>query len=165
MPKLAEVSYERSRIVDNVQVGISYERDFEKKVSGVGPALGINIPLFNTNYGNVERAKSEINKAEKNLLAQQRTIFANIFNQLSRYNSYLAQIEHYRHNVLPPVMQAIKFSKEFFDKMQMSMIVFLETQIDLFQSKVKLLDLTYRASLEYIDLEFSVGAQLENVAT
>lgn len=159
----AEVSYEKSRVIDDVQVGVSYERDFEKNVSGVGPSFGINIPLFNTNYGNIERAKFEIKQAEKTLLAQQRTIFANISNQLARYNAYIAQIEQYRNNVLPPVMQAIEFSKEFFDKMQMSMIVFLETQIDLFQSKVKLLDLTYRASQEYIDLEFNVGAQLENI--
>ncbi len=159
----AEVSYEKSRVIDDVQVGVSYERDFEKNVSGVGPSFGINIPLFNTNYGNIERAKFEIKQAEKTLLAQQRMIFANISNQLARYNAYIAQIEQYRNNVLPPVMQAIEFSKEFFDKMQMSMIVFLETQIDLFQSKVKLLDLTYKASQEYIDLEFNVGAQLENI--
>lgn len=159
----AEVSYEKSRVIDDVQIGVSYERDFEKNVSGVGPSFGINIPLFNTNYGNIERAKFEIKQAEKSLLAQQRMIFANISNQLSRYNAYLAQIEQYRKNVLPPVMQAIEFSKEFFDKMQMSMIVFLDTQIDLFQSKIKLLDLSYQASQEYIDLEFNVGAQLENI--
>ena len=160
----AEVSYEKSRIIDNVQVGVAYERDFEKKVSGVGPSLGINIPIFNTNYGNIEHAKFEIKQAEKSLIAQQRMIFANISNQFSLYNSYLKQIEHYNKLVIPPVIKAIEFSKEFFDRMQMSMIVFLETQIDLFQSKIKLLDLTYKASQEYIELEFNVGAQLQNIS-
>jgi len=32
-----------------------------------------------------------------------------------------------------------------------------------FQSKIKFLDLTYRASQEYINLEFSAGAQLESI--
>lgn len=160
----ADVSYEKSRVIDNVKLGIAYERDFDKKVSGVGPFFGINIPLFNTNYGNIERAKFEIKQAEKSLIAQQRMIFANISNQFSLYNSYLKQIEHYNKLVIPPVIKAIEFSKEFFDKMQMSMIVFLETQINLFQSKIKLLDLTYKASQEYIELEFNVGAQLQNIS-
>lgn len=159
----AEVSYEKSRVIDTIQLGIAYERDFEKNVSGVGPSFGINIPLFNTNDGNIERAKFEIKQAEKNLLSQQRIIFANISNQLSLYNSYLKQIEQYNKFVIPPVMKAIEFSKEFFDKMQMSMIVFLETQIELFQSKIRLLDLIYKASQGYVELEFNIGAQLQNI--
>lgn len=159
----ADVSYEKSRIIDNVQLGISYERDFEKNVSGVGPSFGVNIPLFNTNYGNIERAQYEIKQAEKNLIAQQRMIYTNICKQYALYNSYLEQINQYQTGVIPPVLQAIEFSKEYFDKMQMSMIVFLDTQISLFQSKVMLLDLMYKASQQYIELEFSVGTRLHNV--
>lgn len=159
----AEISYEKSRIIDNVQVGISYERDFEKLTSGVGPSFGINIPLFDTNYGNIERAEFEVTQAQKQLVAQKRMIFKNISNQFVLYAAYIKQIEHYNQLVIPPAMKAIAFSKEFFDKMQMSMIIFLETQIDLFQSKVKLLELTYRAAQEYVELEFSAGAQLGSI--
>ncbi len=47
--------------------------------------------------------------------------------------------------------------------MQMNMIVFLETQIDLFQNKITLLDLTHKAAYEYSELELSVGAQIDNI--
>ncbi len=159
----SEISYEKSRIIDNVQVGISYERDFEKLTSGVGPSFGINIPLFDTNYGNIERAEFDMAQAEKTLVAQKRMVFKNISNQYALYNAYIKQIRHYNQLVIPPAMKAIAFSKEFFDKMQMSMIIFLETQIDLFQSKVKLLELTYQSAQEYVGLEFSAGAKLSNI--
>ena len=160
----AELSYEKSRIIDNVQLGIAYERDFDKSTFGVGPSFGINIPLFDTNYGTIERAKFEIAQTQKTLIAQKRIIFTSISNQFALYTSYIKQVNHYKKLVLPPVLKAIEFSKEFFDKMQMSMIVFLETQIDLFQSKITLLELVHSAALEYVGLEFSAGAQLSNIS-
>lgn len=159
----AEIRYEKSRVVDKVELGIAYVRDFEKGKSGVGPLVGINVPLFNTNFGNIERAKFEMSQAEKKLRARKRIIFQQLSNQSTRYNSYIKQIEQYNEQVIPPVIKALEFSKEFFDKMQMSMIVFLQTQIDLWQSKIKLLELTYKAAQEYVELEFSVGARLQNI--
>ncbi len=157
------ISYEASRIIDNVQFGISYERDFEKGTSGVGPSFGVSIPLFNTNSGNIEHARFEYKQAEKSLYAQQLMILKNITTRYLTYQSYLDQIALYNQEVLPPAMKAIEFSKEFFDRMQMSMILFLETQIDLFQNKLKLLNLQHNALQEYVELEFAVGAQMNNL--
>jgi len=157
------IRYEKSRIIDGVELGIAYERDFEKPASGVGPSFGINIPIFNTNYGNIERAKFEYQQAEKKLYAQERIILKNISTRYIQYKSLLKQIEHYNRIVIPPVIKAIEFSKTFFDRMQMNMIVFLDTQIDLFQAKITLLDLTYKAAYEYNELELAVGAQIENI--
>ena len=157
------ISYESSRIIDDVQLGIAYERDFEKGTSGIGPSFGLSVPLFNTNSGNIERARFEFKQAEKALYAQQLMILKNITTQYLTYQSYLEQIDWYNEHVLPPAMKAIEFSKEFFDRMQMSLIVFLETQIDLFQSKLKLLDLQHNALQQYIELEFAIGAQMSAI--
>ncbi len=157
------ISYEKSRIVDEVTVGIAYGRDFEKGAAGVGPSFGINIPLFNTNFGNIERAKFEYKQAKKELFAQEQMILRNIGMRYIAYKSYLKQIELYNKNIIPSAVQAIEFSKKFFDRMQMNMIVFLETQIDLFQNKMMLLDLKYKATHEYSELELAVGAQIDNI--
>ncbi len=157
------IRFEKSRIIDAVQFGIAYERDFEKQTSGVGPSFGIHIPLFNTNYGNIEHARFEYKQSEKTLVAQEQIILKNITINYLHYQSYLQQIQQYEQKVIPPVIQAIEFSKKFFDRMQMSMIIFLETQIDLFQRKIQLLDLQYRAAQAYNELELAVGAQLSNV--
>ena len=157
------IRYEKSRIIDGVELGIAYERDFEKPASGIGPSFGINIPIFNTNYGNIERAKFEYKQAEKKLYAQERIMLKNISTRYIKYKAFLEQIEHYNRVVIPPAIKAIKFSKTFFDRMQMNMIVFLDTQIDLFQTKITLLDLTYKAVHEYNELELAVGTQIENI--
>ncbi len=157
------ISYEASRVFDDVQLGVSYERDWEKGVYGVGPSFGISIPLFDSNSGNIEHARYEYKQAEKMLYAQQQMIAKHIATQYASYQAYLDQIVLYEQRVIPPTLKAIEFSKEFFDRMQMSMIVFFETQIDLFQHKLRLLDLQYHAMQEYIELEFAVGARFRDL--
>lgn len=157
------ISYEESRIIDNVQFGVSYERDLEKNQSGAGPLFGINIPLFNTNYGNIERAKFEVKQAEKTLIARQRLIHEHLIKQLTQYEAYLKQITHYQKNVIPPTLKAIEYSITFFDRMQMDMILFLETQINLYNYKINVVNLTYQAAIEYSNLELTLGAQLNHI--
>ncbi len=156
------ISYESSRIIDDVKLGVSYERDFEKGIAGVGPAFGITIPFFNTNSGNSEHARYEYKQAEKTLYARQQMILKDITKHFLNYQSYLDQIALYTNEVLPPIMKAIEFSKDYFDRMQLSLILFLEAHIDLFQHKLKLLELQYNALMAYIELEFALGAQLRN---
>ena len=52
---------------------------------------------------------------------------------------------------------------DIFEKMQIDMLVFLNAQIDLLQSKTTLLDLYYKVTQTYIELEFNVGAQLQTI--
>ncbi|MFC1841550.1 TolC family protein [Candidatus Dependentiae bacterium] len=157
------ISYEKSRIIDNMQIGIAYEQDFERKASGVGPSLSLDIPLFNTNYGNIERAKFALREAEKTLAARKQTILKNMMKSYLNYKCHLEQIDYYKKSVIPPITKAIAFSKKFFDRMQINMIVFLETQIDLYQHKAHLLELVYKTALEYAALELSIGSQLKNI--
>ncbi len=156
-------SYETSRIFDDAQFGISYKRDFGPGVSGVGPAFGIRLPFFDRNTGNIERARREYKQAKKELYAQKLEILKSITTSYLQYDAHLNQIERYEKEVLPPVTKAIEFSKEFFDRMQMSLIVFLQTQIDLYQQKLTLLDLQYSALENYVELEFAAGAQLQTI--
>ncbi len=157
------IRYEKSRIIDNVSLGVTYNRDFERKVSGVGPAFGIDVPIFNTNFGNIERAKFEYTMAQKDLFAQEQILLKNISMHYATYQSYLEQIEIYRKQVIPLAMQSIGYSKKFFKRMQVDKTILLDTQIDLIKTKITLLDLTYKAALEYVELELAVGTQLSTI--
>jgi outer membrane protein, heavy metal efflux system len=157
------ISYERSRVLDNVSLGVAYNRDFEKGVAGVGPAFNIDVPIFNTNFGNIERAKFEHKMAEKDLFAQEQIILKNISMHYATYQSYLQQIEIYKKNLVPSAMKAINYGQRFFKRMQLDKIIVLDSQIDLFKTKIDLLDLTYKAAFSYIELELAVGAKLSNI--
>lgn len=156
----AKITYEKSRILDDVKIGITYERDFEPRVSGVGPLFGINIPLFNTNYGNIQAARFEKKQAQQNLISQQRFIKANIAQQFTLHQSYIKQIQHYHTNVLPPLIKSLEFSKEFFNKMQISMLTYLETYLELHMLRLNLLNLFHNAAIQCVELEFSIGNNL-----
>jgi len=154
------ISYERSKIFDNVNIGVSYEQDFEKKATGVGPLVSFDIPLFNANYGNIEKAKFVYKKAKKALENQKQMLTKQITTSYIHYSCHLEQIEHYKKSVMPSIRKALVFSKEYFDRMQMPLIVFLETQIELHMHKIQLLDLAYKAALAYAQLELAIGTKL-----
>lgn len=154
----SKIKYEKSRILDDVKIGITYERDFEPKASGIGPFFNVNIPIFNTNYGNIQAAQFEKKQAQQELISQQRLIIANLSHQFALYQSYIKQIEQYQAYVLPPLIEALEFSKEFFNKMQMSMLIYLETYLELHMLRLQLLTLFYDASVQYAELEFSMGS-------
>jgi len=158
------ISYEKSQIIDNIQLGVSYKRDFEKNVSGVGPSVALDIPLFDTNYGNIERAKFLYEQAKKALVAQKQIILKNVATNYIQYESYLKQIKHYETFVIPPIIKAIAYGKKFFNRMQMTKMVFLETQIDLYKHRLELLELQYKTASAYADLEFSLGSQLNIIS-
>ncbi len=159
----AEVNYEQLHVIDNVTVGIAYERDFTKNTSGVGPSFGIDIPFGNTNYGNIERAHFAKIQAQKNVLAQQRLISADIAQHYALYASYLKQLEQYQRSVLPPLIQATQWSKKFLDTMQIDKTIVFESQINLALTQLKLLELTYTSAKHHVDLELSAGMALNNI--
>lgn len=158
------ISYEQSRIFDDVDIGFSYKRDLEKGHSGIGPALALNIPFFDLNYGNIERAKFEQNQAEKLLCAQQRHLHKDLLTHHVNYLSYLEQIKEYETSILPAATQAIAYTKTFSERMQLNTLVFLETTISFYEQKMRLLELQHQAINQYIELEHVVGASLDQIA-
>jgi outer membrane protein TolC len=159
------ISYEKSRIFDDVEIGLAYERELEKGKSGIGPALSLTIPFFDLNYGNIEHAKFELKQAEKMLCAHQRELHKQLLVHYSLYQSYCKQIAEYETTVLPAAAQAIEYSKTFSDRMQINTLILLETEIGFYEQKMKLAELTHQSIIHYIDLEQTVGAALVRLQT
>ncbi len=157
------ISYERSLALDNVQLGIGYERDFEKGTSGVGPAISLDIPIFNVNYGNIEAAKYQKFAAKEDLINHQRITQQHVLQHYTQYEAFQKQIHIYEHEVIPAAQKGIDYSQKYFDSMQLPMPVLIDTQINFYTLKTELLTKIYEARLALYDLEFSAGAQIENI--
>lgn len=154
------ISYERSRIFDDVQIGLAYERELEKGKSGIGPSISLNIPFFNLNYGAIEHAKFEKQQAEKLLISHQRELHTQLLMHYTQYNSYLKQVAQYETSVLPAAAQAIAYTKTFSDRMQLNTLFLLDAEISFYEQKMNIAELTHLAIMHYADLEQAVGSSL-----
>lgn len=151
-----QLSYEKSRILENVHAGFSYEQDFERS-KGIGPFLSIDLPVFNMNQGARKRAEYQYRLHEKALRAQQQEINQHIATHYNNYTSYIAQLTEYEENILPASKNAILFSKDFFERMQLPMITYIDTLLQFFNAQRNYIALKYNAIKEYAELEYAKG--------
>lgn len=154
------IYYEQSRVIDNVQAGISYNRDFDKHTAGVGPYLAFDLPVFNTNYGNIEHARHELKKAtysfENNI-----SIVQNKINSLyTRYTTLLKTIEWYPKHIFPSLRKAIEYAQQQMEIMQLPATTVIDTQLKYLQAGQEFIDYLEEASNIYAKLERAVGKSL-----
>lgn len=154
------IHYEKSRIFDTVDVGISYERDFEKNNTGIGPSFFLNVPLFNQNYGNIERARHELEKAHFNFQNNLRFIQNTISSIIARYTTLLATIERYSHDIFPALRKAITYTEKQMHLMQLPTPIVIDTYLKYLQAGQEFITYLQEASMLYAKLEQAVGKSL-----
>lgn len=154
------ISYEKSRVVDNVQVGIAYERDFDKKTTGVGPAISFDLPFLDTNYGAIERAKHELQQAEYEFKNTQVQVQSDIRAAYMSYHHQRKAINQFIHAVLPEFEAALAYANHYVETMQLPGPVYLNTQISYVNSHEQLLNMQKKAALLFNELESAVGKLL-----
>lgn len=154
------ISYERSRVVDNVQFGVAYERDFEKGNAGVGPLFSLDVPIFNLNYGEIEKAKHQKMQAHFMLQARQEQIETELSGTYLHYQSTIAALEKFQKRVIPELKQGVDYCQRMMDSMQLPATLLIDTQLEYIHAHEKLIDYLHEASDLYADLEAIVGTSL-----
>ncbi len=154
------IRYEQSRIVDNVDIGISYNRDFDKNTAGVGPIFSLDVPLFNTNYGNIERARYEREKARYNYQNSLGLIQSKINSLVARYTTILQTIEFYPKQIFPALRKAIEYTQQQMHVMQLPTTILIDAELKYLQAGEEFIDYLEEASNIYAKLEKAVGKSL-----
>ena len=113
-----QISLEKGRVFDDVNLGVSYERDFEKKISGFGPAFQLSVPIFNQNEANVARACYQMKQAEKELVGTKLDIQQRLRAGYCTIDALLHQIVIYEDTILPTREKAYEWSEHYLKQMQ-----------------------------------------------
>ena len=155
------ISLERSRIVDDVTLGISYEREFEKTGKGAGPLFGISIPIFDTNFGNIERARYRLHQAHQELLTKKQNVSQEVHLAYESLQGAIEKIEIYHNTITPASQKAIAYAQEYVDTMQLNMLVIIDAQLTLYNTQKQALDLYHEATHAFTMLEKALGSTVE----
>lgn len=149
---------ERGRIIKEVRVGFSYNKDFEGN-KGPGPAFGLSIPLFDSNFAQIAKARNRIEKAEKELKAIELLVIQEVERAYMMVIALLKEV-HVREKMLISYQQAIDYARKYEKSMQMTELVAMQLRMQLYEERKRVIDTQYQAANALYDLERAVGKRI-----
>jgi outer membrane protein, heavy metal efflux system len=153
------VTLEKARVFKTVSVGATFKQEFDGS-RGIGPLLGLEIPLFDTNYAQIAKAQFLVAQAKIALAAAH----LKVKEEVQRAYIHLAilrdKIKTYKKNIIPPNEQAIAYAKRYHSLMQITMPVLIQTQRFLLEQRRGYLYIYHEALNAWTHLERAVGKRL-----
>jgi len=101
-----------------------------------GAQIGVQLPIFNRNQGNIAAAKSEIESAKQELFRVKLQISRDLAGLFRDYNSARATAQQYKTEMLPRAEQAYKLYQSNYQNMAAAYPQALISQRTLFQLEV-----------------------------
>jgi outer membrane protein, heavy metal efflux system len=154
-----ELSLQKARIMNKVNFGFCYERDFEGS-RGWGPTIGFDLPLFDQNLAQISRAKFLIHKAKKAYKAEKLRMLDEIYHSYEHAQALKQEIIIFKETMIPASEKGITYSNKFFNRMQLNMLILLEAQVALYEIQEMHLNKQYQLALTFAQLERSIGKVL-----
>lgn len=152
----AELSQARKVPIPDLQLtGILYQ-NFEPLPNGRpvglmgGAQVGVELPIFDRNQGNIAAAKARIENAKQNLLRVKLELQRNLADLFRDYDSARVTVEQYKTQMLPRAQQAYELYRNNYQKMAGAYPQVLISQRTLFQLQtdyIQALENTWQSAL------------------
>jgi cobalt-zinc-cadmium efflux system outer membrane protein len=96
--------------IPNMTVATTVQRDF---TTGLGNAtynflVGVPVPIFNRNQGNIMRARAELDRAAAESAKVSNDLTARVAEAFERYDNQRRQLVYYRDHILPDQVRAYR---------------------------------------------------------
>jgi len=102
--------------IPNVQVQVANGYDFETRNDVTSVQLGLRLPLFDKNQGNIHTARAQLAYAQQNVCRVELSLRQRLARTYARYRTALALVEEYRSHSLPDAKEAYELYLDSFRK-------------------------------------------------
>ena len=122
---------ERALIWKSVSIGPGWEgdfRDIEGGQNSIGPALSIELPIFDQNQAGRAAASYGLRQAIRRLESAQRIAIKEVVDLSNALNQMKASLEIFENEVLPATLSSLRYTKEWNHKMQLPFMNVLGAQ-------------------------------------
>src|SRR5262249_47420648 len=99
----SQIGLQRERVepVPNVQVRVANGYDFETRTDVTSVQVGMRLPVFDRNQGNIQAAEAQLARAQAEVCRVELSLRQRLARQYARYRTALAVVETYRKDNLP----------------------------------------------------------------
>ncbi|WP_419698812.1 TolC family protein [Mucilaginibacter sp. NFX135] len=151
------LAYQRALAVPDITIGASYDKNSNYAPNYYGLEIGLPLPFFNRNQGNIKSAKYNIQSQESTLKQS----------ELQLKNDVVAAVNQYKLNQQLFTTQQVEFNEQYdklfnsmlksFQQRQISLIEFVDFFDTYKDTKLKILQQQYNLQKSIADLNFAVG--------
>jgi outer membrane protein, heavy metal efflux system len=141
--------------VPNVQVRVANGYDFDTHKDTTSVSVGVRLPLFDKNQGNIQAAQSQLAYAQAELCRVELALRQRLARAYARYRTALAVVENYRKYNLPEAKEAYELYLDSFRRRRAAWPQVLVAQRTYFQISVdytEALDQLRRAEVAILGL-------------
>lgn len=155
------VRLERAKNLKTVDLGIGFKQDFDAPIQGWGGYFSFDLPIFDTNYAQVSRARFLYDQAQKELLAAQVRTKEELAIPYQRLQKTQHEIARYTKSILPANQKAVDFAIAYAQTMQMTAVSLYQAQIKLYEDQLELIAHLLDLRKSYARLERVVGEKID----
>ncbi|MBB6107335.1 TolC family protein [Mucilaginibacter lappiensis] len=151
------LAYQRALAVPDITIGASYDKNSNYAPNYYGLEIGLPLPFFNRNQGNIKSAKYNI-KSQESTLKQ---------SEFQLKNEVVAAVNQYKLNQQLFTTQQVEFNEQYdklfssmlksFQQRQISLIEFVDFFDTYKDTKLKILQQQYNLQKSIADLNFAIG--------
>ena len=162
----AEIEVARGRRYSDPTVSVFREQGFltgkGNKVTGV--MLGIGVPIWDFNDGEMVRSAAQAKKAAYELQGLSVELDSKLRQSYLHMGHLVEQAEHYREKVLEPAEDVYKLTNQSFVAGEVNVLSLVDASDTYFVAQEHYLDLLSAAWLEYAELRLASGLTLTEAA-
>ncbi len=123
--------------IPNLQLRVANGYDFDTKRDVTSVQVGVRLPIFDKNQGNVQTARAQVAYAEAEQCRVQLSLHQRLARAYSRYRTAAALVETYRKSKLPDAKEAYELYLDSFRKRRAAWPQVLVAQRTYFQISVE----------------------------
>lgn len=154
------LAYQKALAAPDVTIGASYDKNSSYAPNYYGLQIGLPLPFFNRNQGNIKSAKYDV-------MSQQATLQDS---ELKLRNDVAQAVNQYRLNQQLFTTQQLQFNEQYdklfnsmtngFKQRQISLVEFIDFFDSYKDTKLKILQQQYNLQKSIADLNFAVGTTI-----
>lgn len=126
----------------------------------LGPMIELELPIFDWGQAQTAMAMHEYQQRLADYDARLQTIVRDVRQTLVRQAEAREQLQLFREVILPEVQRNLELARQAYVAGQTNLIIYLQTQEDLIETRQKMLDFLRRYRLSRAELERAVGGEL-----
>mgnify|MGYP001829122023 FL=1 len=147
------------RWIGHIEVGISRERETDRTWV-TGPALAIELPIFNQRQADIARLEAQLRRSQKRLTAQAIDIRSEVRSLRNRLIMQRNLIDHYRRTVLPLREQIVDLTLKKYNYMLTGAFDLIMAKQQEFEAYQKYLEAVRDYWIIRADMQRSLGGLL-----
>ena len=140
------------RIPDiNLQVSVQQDKNSGDSLTGV--TVGMPLPLWNRNQGNIHRAQAELAAARRQAERVELSLQARLAKVFGRYSSARAEAERYAKDILPGAKDALDLVSEGYRRGELNYLALLTAQRTYSQASLTYIEALARLRASVVAIE------------